>query len=54
MPLVGGHEGAGIVVARGDLVEDVEVSTVGISSFTMTNHARLATMSASNGSTAHV
>lgn len=28
MPLVGGHEGAGIVVARGDLVEDVQVSFV--------------------------
>lgn len=25
MPLVGGHEGAGIVVARGDLVKDVEL-----------------------------
>lgn len=25
LPLVGGHEGAGVVVARGDLVEDVEI-----------------------------
>jgi Zn-dependent alcohol dehydrogenase len=25
MPLVGGHEGAGIVVARGEHVEDVQV-----------------------------
>jgi D-arabinose 1-dehydrogenase-like Zn-dependent alcohol dehydrogenase len=25
-PLVGGHEGAGTVVARGELVEDVEIS----------------------------
>jgi propanol-preferring alcohol dehydrogenase len=25
MPLVGGHEGAGVVVARGDLVEDVQI-----------------------------
>lgn len=25
LPLVGGHEGAGIVVARGDLVEDVQI-----------------------------
>lgn len=25
MPLVGGHEGAGIVVARGELVKDVEI-----------------------------
>lgn len=25
MPLIGGHEGAGVVVARGDLVEDVEI-----------------------------
>ena len=25
MPLVGGHEGAGVVVARGDLVKDVEL-----------------------------
>ncbi|CAK7213545.1 Alcohol dehydrogenase [Sporothrix bragantina] len=25
LPLVGGHEGAGIVVARGDLVKDVEI-----------------------------
>ncbi|KAF9739704.1 alcohol dehydrogenase [Paraphaeosphaeria minitans] len=25
MPLVGGHEGAGIVVARGELVEDVQI-----------------------------
>jgi propanol-preferring alcohol dehydrogenase len=25
MPLVGGHEGAGVVVARGDLVQDVEI-----------------------------
>lgn len=25
LPLVGGHEGAGIVVARGDLVQDIEI-----------------------------
>lgn len=25
LPLVGGHEGAGIVVARGELVKDVEL-----------------------------
>ncbi len=25
LPLVGGHEGAGVVVARGELVKDVEV-----------------------------
>jgi propanol-preferring alcohol dehydrogenase len=25
LPLVGGHEGAGIVVARGELVKDVEI-----------------------------
>lgn len=25
LPLVGGHEGAGVVVARGDLVQDVEI-----------------------------
>ena len=25
MPLIGGHEGAGVVVARGELVKDVEV-----------------------------
>lgn len=25
LPLVGGHEGAGIVVARGELVTDVEI-----------------------------
>ena len=25
LPLVGGHEGAGVVVARGELVEDVEI-----------------------------
>lgn len=25
LPLVGGHEGAGVVVARGELVTDVEV-----------------------------
>ena len=25
LPLVGGHEGAGIVVARGNLVTDVEI-----------------------------
>ena len=25
LPLVGGHEGAGVVVARGSLVEDVEI-----------------------------
>jgi len=25
LPLVGGHEGAGVVVARGDLVKDVEI-----------------------------
>ncbi|KAK6070586.1 Alcohol dehydrogenase 1-like protein 1 [Seiridium cupressi] len=25
MPLVGGHEGAGVVVARGDLVKDIEI-----------------------------
>merc|ERR1711974_494899 len=25
LPLVGGHEGAGVVVARGDLVTDVEI-----------------------------
>jgi D-arabinose 1-dehydrogenase-like Zn-dependent alcohol dehydrogenase len=25
LPLVGGHEGAGVVVARGELVEDVQI-----------------------------
>merc|ERR1711977_343919 len=25
LPLVGGHEGAGVVVAKGDLVEDIEM-----------------------------
>jgi alcohol dehydrogenase, propanol-preferring len=25
LPLVGGHEGAGVVVARGSLVEDIEI-----------------------------
>lgn len=25
LPLVGGHEGAGIVVARGELVKDIEI-----------------------------
>lgn len=25
LPLVGGHEGAGVVVARGELVKDVEL-----------------------------
>lgn len=25
LPLVGGHEGAGVVVARGDLVTDIEI-----------------------------
>ena len=25
LPLVGGHEGAGVVVAKGDLVKEVEV-----------------------------
>lgn len=25
LPLVGGHEGAGIVVAKGDLVKDIEI-----------------------------
>ena len=25
LPLVGGHEGSGVVVARGDLVEDVNI-----------------------------
>lgn len=25
LPLVGGHEGAGIVVARGELVNDIEI-----------------------------
>ena len=25
LPLVGGHEGAGIVVAKGELVKDVEI-----------------------------
>lgn len=25
LPLVGGHEGAGVVVAKGELVEDVEI-----------------------------
>ena len=25
LPLVGGHEGAGVVVARGELVHDVEI-----------------------------
>jgi alcohol dehydrogenase, propanol-preferring len=24
-PLIGGHEGAGVVIARGSLVEDVEI-----------------------------
>lgn len=26
LPLIGGHEGAGVVVAKGDLVKDIEVS----------------------------
>ena len=25
LPLVGGHEGAGVVVAKGDLVTDIEI-----------------------------
>jgi propanol-preferring alcohol dehydrogenase len=25
LPLVGGHEGAGVVVARGELVDDIEI-----------------------------
>jgi alcohol dehydrogenase, propanol-preferring len=25
LPLVGGHEGAGVVVAKGELVEDIEI-----------------------------
>ncbi|TKA69561.1 Alcohol dehydrogenase 1 [Cryomyces minteri] len=25
LPLVGGHEGAGVVVAKGDLVKDIEI-----------------------------
>ncbi len=25
LPLVGGHEGAGVVVARGELVTDIEI-----------------------------
>ena len=25
LPLVGGHEGAGVVVAKGELVQDVEI-----------------------------
>jgi len=25
LPLVGGHEGAGVVVARGELVKDVQI-----------------------------
>jgi len=25
LPLVGGHEGAGVVVARGELVKDIEI-----------------------------
>ena len=29
LPLVGGHEGAGVVVARGDLVKDVEIGEHG-------------------------
>ena len=34
LPLVGGHEGAGIVVARGELVEDVEIDDhVGVKVF---------------------
>jgi hypothetical protein len=29
LPLVGGHEGAGVVVAKGDLVKDIEVGDYG-------------------------
>ncbi len=25
LPLVGGHEGAGVVVAKGELVQDIEI-----------------------------
>ena len=25
LPLVGGHEGAGVIVARGELVQDIEI-----------------------------
>lgn len=28
LPLIGGHEGAGVVVAKGDLVKDIEVSSL--------------------------
>jgi propanol-preferring alcohol dehydrogenase len=29
LPLVGGHEGAGVVVAKGDLVKDIEIGDYG-------------------------
>jgi propanol-preferring alcohol dehydrogenase len=49
LPLVGGHEGAGVVVARGELVEDVQVSTSSSRNLCSADHCRLVTTSASSG-----
>jgi len=49
LPLVGGHEGSGVVVARGELVDDVQVSIPPPEGSLQTDHLRLATMSVSSG-----
>jgi alcohol dehydrogenase, propanol-preferring len=42
LPLVGGHEGAGVVVARGELAGDVEVGDhVGVKVYIVPNSCNL-------------
>lgn len=42
MPLIGGHEGAGVVVGRGELVKDIELGDyAGIKVWTTITHPNL-------------
>lgn len=55
LPLVGGHEGAGVVVARGELVKDIEIGDhAGVKvTITLTPVCmRISTNSSHSGSTA--
>ena len=53
IPLVGGHEGAGVVVARGELVNDVEIGDhVGIKVCSILDHD--ITLTTASGSMVHV
>ena len=55
LPLVGGHEGAGVVVAKGDLVTDIEIGDhAGIKvHFNSKNHGQTGLIDIFSGLMAH-